>query len=98
MVLTVPKTVQVPQLQFIDKFVDIPVVVLQRQAPMVPTLQKPVEIPEVLFLDKVAEMLVYCTTRGAHGPDFGERPVEFPPVCSCSSSTNSSTSLSCRRG
>ena len=27
MVLTVLKTVQVPQLQFIDKFVDIPVVV-----------------------------------------------------------------------
>ena len=47
------KIVEVPQWQFIVKFVDIPVVVVQRQAPMVLTLQKPVEIPQVLFLDKV---------------------------------------------
>ena len=70
MVLTSQRPVEippVPQLLFIDKFVDIPVVVVQRQAPMVPTLQKPVEIPQVLFLDKVVDMHVRCATRGAHG-------------------------------
>ena len=57
MVLTVQRPVetpQLPQLQFIDKFVDIPFVVVQRQ---VLTVQRPVVIPQVHFLDKVVACL-----------------------------------------
>ena len=39
MVLTAQKTVEVPQLQFIDKVVDIPVLA-QRQIPMVQAVQQ----------------------------------------------------------
>ena len=49
MALPLLKTVQVPQLQFIDNFVDIPVVVVQRQGTMVLSVQRP-EIPQVLFV------------------------------------------------
>ena len=53
MVLTVQRPVeipQVPQLQFIDKFVDIPVVVVQRHVPMVLTVQ--------MFIDKFVDISV----------------------------------------
>ena len=59
MALPVLITVLVPQLQFIDKFVDIPVVVVQRQGPMVLSVQKPVEIAQVPQLR-------------ADGPDYAE--------------------------
>ena len=65
MALPLLKSVQVPHLQFIDNFVDIPVVVVQRQGTMVLSVQRPVEIPQVLFL---AILLVRCcATTGAHG-------------------------------
>merc|ERR1712064_178886 len=47
----------VPQLQFIDKVVDIPVVA-QRQIPMVQTVQKTVEIPQLQYIDKVVDVPV----------------------------------------
>ena len=62
------KTVQVPQLLFIDKFVDIFVVVVQRQVAMVLTVhQNLVEIPQVHLLYKIVDILVCCATTGAHG-------------------------------
>ena len=49
--------VEVPQIRFIDRVVDIPVV-QQRQVPMVQTIHKTVEIPQAQFLDKVVDMPV----------------------------------------
>ena len=74
MVSTVQKTVEdpaeIPLLQILDKFYDMPVVV-QRQVSMVLTVQRPVEIPQVHFLGKVVDMLVCCAT-GAHGLNCAE--------------------------
>ena len=75
MVPTVQKTVEdpavFPQLQILDKVVDLPVVV-RRQVPMVLTVQRPVETPHSHFLDKVVDMLVCCATTGAHGLNCAE--------------------------
>ena len=56
-VQVVQKTVGDPQIQFIDKAVDIPVV-QQRQVPTVQTVQNTVKIPQGQFLDKVVDMPV----------------------------------------
>ena len=83
MVSTVLKTVQVPQLLFIDKFVDILVVVVQRQVAMVLTVQqKLVEIPQVHLLDKIVDILVCCATTGAHGLLYRD-PWRFHVFRSC---------------
>ena len=76
MVLTVLKTVQVPQLQSIDKFVVISVVVVQRQVPMVLT------VAETRGDSTGSAVAVHqqirrhpcrlCATTGAHGPDCAE--------------------------
>merc|ERR1719273_2819188 len=44
-------------MQFVDKVVDIPVVV-QRQVPMVQKAQKTVEVPQVQYIDKVVDVPV----------------------------------------
>ena len=51
LVLTVQKTVEIPQMQILE----MPVVV-QRQVPLVLTVLKPVEIPHLQVLDKVVVM------------------------------------------
>ena len=54
---TVQKTVEIPQVQFLDKVVDIPVVV-QRQVPMVQKVQKTLEVPQLQIIDKVVDIPV----------------------------------------
>ena len=72
MVLTVLKTVQVPHLHFIDKFVDALSSLCNDGRPMVLTVRKPVEIQQVPILDKVLDMPVCCSTTGAHVLDCAE--------------------------
>ena len=50
----VQKTVEVPQIQFIDKAVDVPVIV-QRQVPIVRKVQKTVEVPQAQSTDEVMD-------------------------------------------
>ena len=57
MVSTLLKTVQVPQLLFIDKFVDILVVVVQRQVAMGLLVLKTVQVPQLQFIDKFVDIL-----------------------------------------
>ena len=57
-VLRIQETVEVPQIQFIDKTLDVPVVV-QRQVPIVQKLQKTVEVPQTQFIDKVMDVPVH---------------------------------------
>ena len=44
------KTVEMPQLQFVDEVVDISIVI-QRQVPMLHTAQKTVQVPQVQYTD-----------------------------------------------
>ena len=53
-VLQIQETVEVPQVQFIDKAMDVPVV-MQRQVPTVQKVQKTAEVPQVQFIDKVVD-------------------------------------------
>ena len=78
-----------PQLQFIGRVVDIPVV-HHRQVPTVQTLQKTVGIPQVQFLDNVVDVPVVVQR---HMPTVltCRKPLKFR---SCRSSTRLSTSLS----
>ena len=55
--LQIQETVEVPQVQFIDKAVDVPVVI-QRQVPTVQKMQKTAEVPQVQFIDKVVDVPV----------------------------------------
>ena len=48
------KTVEVPQVQFIDKAVDVPVIV-QRQVPIVQKVQKTEEVPQAQSTDEVMD-------------------------------------------
>eukprot|EP00971_Amphidinium_carterae_P052413 1031692-Amphidinium_carterae.1 len=57
MISTVQKTVEVPQVQIIDKVVDVPVT-KERMCPMVSTVQKTVEVPQVQIFDKVVDVPV----------------------------------------
>ena len=51
------KTADVPQAQFIDKLVDVPVD-MPRQVPAVQVVQKTAEIPQVQFIDSVVDASV----------------------------------------
>ena len=53
----VQKTVEVPQIQFIDEAVDVPVV-MRRQVPVVQKMQKTVEASQVQSTDEVMNALV----------------------------------------
>ena len=57
MIQKVLKTVEVPQVQYIDRIVDVPVVA-QCQVPIGQTVEKTVEVRQVLFLDRVADIPV----------------------------------------
>merc|ERR1719498_1575908 len=48
---------EVPQVQFIDKVVDIPVQ-KQRQVPMIQKVQKTVEVPQIQYIDKIVDVPV----------------------------------------
>ena len=82
--------VEVPQIQFIDRVVDLSVV-LQRRVPTVQTVQKTGEIPQLQFLDKVDDARC-CTTTGA-GSGQSRKLWRFR---SCSALTRWTTSLLCR--
>merc|ERR1712061_899379 len=47
--------VEVPQVQYIDRIVDVPVV-KQRQVPSVQKVQKTVEVPQIQTIEKVVEI------------------------------------------
>ena len=51
------KTVEVPQVQYTDETIDVPVGV-QRQVPTSQSIQKTVEVPQVQFLDRVPDVPV----------------------------------------
>ena len=44
------KTVEMPQLQFVEEVVDISIVI-QRQVPMLHTAQKTVQVPQLQYAD-----------------------------------------------
>ena len=58
MVQTVQMPVEVPQVQYLDKDVLMPVI-----ARPLFTVQKPVEFPQVLFWDKDVDMLIVVPDR-----------------------------------
>merc|ERR1712135_84199 len=68
----------VPQLQFIDKVVDIPVVA-QRQIPMVQTVQKTIEIPQLQYVDKVVDVPVVQVVQVPQ-VQIVEKTVEIPEI------------------
>ena len=78
LVLTVQKPVEIPQVQFLDKFVAMPVVV-QRQMSVVLTVQKPGEIAQLQILDRFVDMPVVSATTSAHGLDC-VKTVEVPQL------------------
>ena len=55
-VQTTQKTMEVPQVQYIDQIVDLPVV-MQCQIPAIQAVQKAVEVPQVQFLDRMDGIL-----------------------------------------
>ena len=54
-VQTMQKTVEVPQVVYIDKTVDVSMV-SQMQAPMIQKVLKTVEAPEMQYTDKIVEL------------------------------------------
>ena len=58
----VQKTVEVPQVQYIDKIADAPVV-MQGQVPTIQTVQKIVEVLQVQFIDRVLDVPVVTQRR-----------------------------------
>merc|ERR1711881_625512 len=53
----VTKHVDVPQVQYVDKVVPVPVQ-KQRQVPMIQTVQKTVQVPQVQYIDKIVDVPV----------------------------------------
>ena len=51
------KTVEVPQVQYVDEIIDVPVMA-QRRVPTSQTAQKTEEVPQVQFFDRVVDVLV----------------------------------------
>ena len=74
MSLRVQKTVEVPQVRYIDEIVDEPVV-MQGQVPTTQIVQKTVEASRVQFPDRVADVPV-ISRRHAPGPLIQEEIVE----------------------
>merc|ERR1712122_408361 len=63
MVQTVQKTIEIPQLQYIDKVVDVPVVQVV-QVPQVQVVEKTVEIPQLQIVEKIVEIPEIQTVQG----------------------------------
>ena len=78
MIQTVQKTVDVPQLQFLNKVDDTPVA-LQRQIPMVQAVQKTMKISQLQCVDKVVDDPV---EHVVHVPQLQvvEKIVEIPEI------------------
>ena len=74
----VTMNVEIPQLQYIDKVVDVPVV-MQKQVPAIQKVQKTVEVPQVQLIDKVVDMLVVLQ-RHVTIIQKVQRTVEAPQV------------------
>ena len=53
----IQETVEVPQMQLIDKAVDVPVV-MRRQVPIVQKVQRTVEVPQARFIEQVVDVPV----------------------------------------
>ena len=56
------KIVEFPQVQYVDKTVDVPVV-WQGQVPTIQTVQEAVEVPQVQFFDRLMGVPVACKHR-----------------------------------
>ena len=54
---TVQRTVEMPQVQFLDPAVDVPVL-LQRQVLVIRNVRKTVEVPQVQYVDEIVEVPV----------------------------------------
>ena len=70
--------VEVPQVQYIDKAVDVPVAV-QRQVPGIETVQKTVEVPQTQHIDKVADVPV-ARPRQTLSVQRVQKTVEVPQI------------------
>merc|ERR1712084_55842 len=72
------KTVEVPQVQYIDRVVDVPVV-KQRHVPSVQKVQKTVEVPQVQYIDRVVDVPV---VKQRHVPAIQkvQKPVTVPVI------------------
>ena len=60
--MKVQKTMEVPQVQYINKIVDVPVVA-QRHVSTIQIVQRTVEVPHVQFLDRAADVSVVMQRR-----------------------------------
>ena len=58
------KILEVPQLQLIDKVVDVPIV-MQRRFPTIQRVQKTVEVPQIQYVDKIVEAPVAAAQQPA---------------------------------
>ena len=76
--VAVPKTLDFPRVQLIDKVVSIPVVA-QRQVPSAPRVQKIVEMPKVQFSDGEVNMPVAAQRRVPTIPSV-QKTVEVPQI------------------
>ena len=77
-IMKVQKTVEVPQVQYIDKIVDVPVVA-QRHVLTSQSVQKTVEVSQVQFPDRVVGVLVMMQRQVPQEP-IQERIVEETDV------------------
>ena len=75
----IQETVEVHQKQFIDKAVDVPIV-LQRQVPIVRKMQKTVEVPQAQSTDKVingrSNQITIANQRGRPSPTENDHVVQ----------------------
>merc|ERR1712083_283732 len=72
------RTVEVPQIQYIDRVVDVPVV-KQRQVPSIQKVQRTVEVPQVQYIDRVVDVPVM---KQRHVPSIQkvQKPVMVPVI------------------
>merc|ERR1711916_268845 len=74
----VTKQVEIPQIQYIDKVVDVPVV-MQRQLPTIQKVQKTVEVPQIQYIDKIVDVPVVMQ-RQVPTIQTVQKTVEVPQV------------------
>ena len=82
--VTVQKTAVSPQLQFIGKVVDVPIVA-QRQIPMVPSVQNSIEIHQLLAMVSMTFVVVdipVVTQRRSSWSWLFRKPQRFPSFSS----------------
>merc|ERR1711920_602016 len=74
----VQRTVEVPQVQYIDRVVDVPVV-KQRQVPSIQKVQKPVTVPVIETVEKIVDVPVIKQVEIPQIQTI-EKVVEIPQV------------------